>query len=81
MFKGAFQLTRFREPSFFAKRVHEQTWQRFKTGNGSNHSAIAGTLIELVNRCEREGVPYILQAHPGHGYYIKRGSDLENGIE
>jgi hypothetical protein len=75
MFKGAFQAIRFREPVFFSKTVHDRTWQTFLS-SGTRHSANASMLCEILNRCEREGIPYILQASPGYGYYIKRGPNL-----
>lgn len=77
MFKGAFQVVRLRDPVFFSKTAHERTWQEFLK-HGTNHSANASMLCEIINRCEREGISYILQAHPGYGYYIKRAPGIED---
>ena len=44
-------------------------WQAFLNG-GTSHSSNAATLPYIMRRCEREQIPYTLQAVPGNGYYI-----------
>ena len=50
--------------------TQRRTWEAFMDG-GTSHSAAALTLSYIIERCEREGVAYQLEAHPGHGYFIK----------
>ena len=38
---------------------------------GTSHSAQAVTLSYIIERCEKEGVPYRLTASPGQGYFIE----------
>lgn len=47
-----------------------RSWDVFMEG-GTSHSAHASTLSHIIERCEREGVAYQLEAHPGLGYFIK----------
>jgi hypothetical protein len=56
-------------PNMTSKAAQERTWQMFLKG-GTSHSAQAHTLPYIINRCEREGIPYQLKAMPGSGYYI-----------
>lgn len=57
---------------FPSKAAYERTWFAFMHG-GTGHSGGANMLPYIINRCEREGQPYVLTANPGHGYYIKPG--------
>jgi hypothetical protein len=68
--KGAFQAVRVKEPRYFSKAAHERSWEMFSR-KGTSHSENAATLVEILNRCEREGVGYVLKALPGKGYYIR----------
>jgi len=52
------------------KKTGATLWRQFLAG-GSFHSGEAGLVPYIVNRCEREGIPYILEAVPGHGYGIR----------
>jgi hypothetical protein len=52
------------------QRAQNDTWRAFLQG-GTNHSAQAGTLPYIIRRCEQEGVPFMLKAHPGLGYWIE----------
>lgn len=45
-------------------------WRTFLAG-GTNHSSKAATLPYLIRRCEREGVSFRLEAHPGLGYRME----------
>ena len=57
-------------PRKLSKAAQERTWKWFM-GGGTSHSALALTLSYIIERCEREKVPYTLDAHPGLGYFIK----------
>ena len=50
--------------------IQRRTWEAFMDG-GTSHSAVALTLSYIIERCERDGVAYLLEAHPGRGYFIK----------
>ena len=39
------------------------------------------TLPFVVNHCERNGIPYVLKAVPGHGYYIERDTATEVSLK
>ena len=45
--------------------------------HGSTHSARAATLPFIIRRCESAGIPYVLTARPGMGYFIKTGDGRE----
>lgn len=62
-------ISRFEMP--WSKASRERTWQAFLRG-GTNHSSQAMNLPAIINRCEREGIPYRLTALPGIGYSIGR---------
>ncbi len=47
-----------------------RTWNAFMAG-GTNHSSAAHTLSYIMQRCEEEKIPYVLQAMPGKGYFIQ----------
>lgn len=49
-----------------------QLWEYFCWKGCSNHSADAGTLPFIMNRCEQEKITYQLIAIPSAGYFIKR---------
>lgn len=49
-----------------------QLWDYFCRKGSSNHSAGAGTLPFIINRCEQEKIAYQLIAIPSAGYFIKR---------
>lgn len=53
-----------------SKTARERIWASFMDG-GTAHSACATTLPYIIRRCEREGVPFTLNAHPGIGYWIE----------
>ncbi len=53
----------------------ERSWTSFLE-HSTNHSASATFLVHIINRCERERIPYVLTAHPGQGYYIKPGVEI-----
>jgi hypothetical protein len=53
-----------------SKAQGDASWKQFKAG-GTSHSARAATLWYLLNRCEREGVCYKLEAMPGYGYRLE----------
>jgi hypothetical protein len=53
------------------KAAQRRVWDAFLS-SGTNHSASAATLPYIIRRCELEQIPYILNAVPGMGYYIKR---------
>lgn len=75
-FKGAFIAARVYEPRMNASKIaRARCWQEF-LHHGTSHSAGAEMLLDIINRCEREGIPYVLQASPGHGYYIKQAERL-----
>jgi hypothetical protein len=52
-----------------SKAAQGRLWANFKK-NGTNHSGRASLLPYIIRRCELEGVPYVLKAYPGRGYYI-----------
>ncbi len=58
---------------FLEKRV----WESFLKDGHTNHSASAMLLPVILNRCERERIPYTLKALPGAGYYIERDKAAE----
>ena len=47
----------------------ERSWQHF-IKHGSVHSARGTMLTFIINRCEKEYLPYKLVAVPGQGYWI-----------
>lgn len=57
-----------------SKTEQVRVWAKF-LANGTTHSARAGTLPYIIRRCEREKIPYILEALPGMGYHLSRGND------
>jgi len=46
-------------------------WEKFLR-EGTTHSARAASLPLVIRRCEREGIPYVLFAVPGKGYFIRQ---------
>ena len=58
-----------------SKAALERNWQAFMRG-GTNHSGRGATLAAIINRADREGIPYVLTAHPGLGYHIVPGTML-----
>lgn len=50
----------------------DQIWEYFCRKGSSNHSAGAGTLPHIMNRCEQEKIAYRLIAIPGTGYFVQR---------
>jgi hypothetical protein len=74
--KGAFLVVHVREPSIaMTKAQQRRTWNEF-VKHGTSHSAGAGTLVYLINRCEREGISYRLSANPGMGYRMEPGMGM-----
>lgn len=53
------------------KAAQRRIWDSFLS-HGTNHSAQASTLCYIIRRCERDQIPYVLEAWPGQGYYIAR---------
>ena len=47
-----------------------RVWESFLR-SGSGHSPAAAMLPYLIRRCEQEKVPYVLEAVPGMGYFIR----------
>jgi len=54
-----------------SKTAQAQTWATFAR-KGTMHSDNASTLWYVLDRCEREGIAYLLVAIPGQGYNITR---------
>lgn len=59
-----------------SQRAKDDTWDTFMR-NGTTHSKSAMTLPYIINRCEQEGIAYELQAWPGYGYFIKKGTPIQ----
>jgi len=57
-----------------------EVWSRFLGKGTSNHSVDATTLPSVMNRCEKQNIPYQLMAMPGAGYFIRR-LDLGEAIK
>ncbi len=53
-----------------SNKTLEAFWDSFII-SGSQHSAGAHTLEHIMNRCEREHIPFRLTAMPGMGYYME----------
>lgn len=64
-----------------SKKALESLWTNFMANGGSGHSGMAMLLPHLINRCEEEGIRYILIAWPGVGYHIKRDPEDEKTSE
>ncbi len=52
--------------------VKEMIWSGFLSAGCTSHSSRAQTLPYIINRCQKEGVPYRLTAQPGLGYMVER---------
>ena len=57
-------------PHRISNKLQEMFWANFLE-KGTNHSGQGMTLPHIINRCERERVPYRLTAYPGQGYRIE----------
>ena len=68
--KGTLVVSSVKQTIYPSKTLLERSWRQFLAG-GTSHSAGANILPYIMNRCEREGRPYELLAHPGEGYYIR----------
>lgn len=63
------------------ERSAQMTWDSFVRNGHTNHSRAATLLPVIMNRCEKEGIPYILKAFPGAGYYIERDKETEKWLK
>ena len=57
--------------------LRKAAWFVFTSNRGSTHSAGAAMLPSIINRCEKEQLPYQLTALPGVGYSIRLLSPAE----
>ena len=71
MARPPFMIVSHMELEFPTSKAHRRrSYEIFKAG-GTNHSALAQTLPDIIRQAEREGQSYKLIAHPGAGYFIK----------
>lgn len=61
-----------------SRPIGAMLWKSFMAGTTSHHSAKASTLPYMIRRAEREGVPYLVEAHPGLGYTMRRVAKVPN---
>jgi hypothetical protein len=54
-----------------SKAAQKRIWTVFME-RGTTHSSNASTLPYVLRRCEQEGIPYLLRAAPGVGYWVER---------
>ena len=62
-------------------QMQERIWRSFKIGRELKHTAEASTLPYVVNRCEMEGIAYVLRASPGVGYTIQRDYEAQEAVD
>lgn len=62
-------------------QMQERIWRSFQSGRELRHTAEASTLPYVVNRCEMEGVAYVLRGAPGVGYSIQRDHEAQEQVD